>query len=966
MTELPAPALTTSTERTDGPVSRVPASRTTAAAALAFAVVLAGLDQTIVATALPTIAADLVGPGDPVWVLTAYLLAFAIAVPVLGRLGDHLDDRRVFQVAVGLFLTGSALAAQAGTVEELVLFRVVQGAGAGGMLSGALRHAIAPTAERRGVAGAPAAVFGMVVVAGPVIGGFLTAYASWRWCFLVNLPLGVAALLFGRAVPTRSAPGRDGGTPRTSVDLHERPSGRYDLGGALLLGTGSTSLVLLAAWGGVRYAWDSPVVLALGGAALVALGLFLLLEWTVHRPLLPLGLFRSLRFVVGGLIAVPLGAAVFGLLCLLPAYWQLAGQATPLGAGVMLLPLTAALVVSAVGAGWVLVHGSGTRPFAVLGTAVTAVGLTFVSFVNQDTGFGTYVAITAVTGAGFGATLAALARAVGPGHSGAGGSGHSRVGAPGGSGASAFGRSGAGAPGHDAADLGTAAAMGEAFLRVLGGCLGVAWLAAWNSSRLPSFALSEATAGETPPISALTSQVILLVPALAVGFLLSFALRDPEPDDEDVLGDDWEAGWSDGWSDGWNLTPRDRAQDNGAEDDRDTVPVRPLSSFERRADHDGTVVGAAGAAHDGTAGGTSTAHECAAATDGAENATATVRLTDTGAAATATDPSATPTDPSATSSESSTAPPRPTEDDSEHAALWVTVYEASGEPIGDVTLTLTDLAGRQVARAHRVDIGGYEITPPEPGTYLVIASARGYQPQAVVVGYDGEDGYAELTLYRERGVYGQVVRCDGEPVVGATVTLTDRHGDVVVTRTTDAAGEYEIRDLPSATYTMAVSARAYRPAALVIEIPEAGKVRQDVELAGGARLHGVVRGRPGRRPLPNARVTLIDASGQVRARATADVDGAYRLVDIPEGEYTLVATAQPPAAVVVRINGGEDHEQDMDLRFPDETVTIAAPREPGDGRTTAEPEMSRSAAGTDHPSSRTSSVVDDLPFSREP
>jgi Carboxypeptidase regulatory-like domain len=119
------------------------------------------------------------------------------------------------------------------------------------------------------------------------------------------------------------------------------------------------------------------------------------------------------------------------------------------------------------------------------------------------------------------------------------------------------------------------------------------------------------------------------------------------------------------------------------------------------------------------------------------------------------------------------------------------------------------------------------------------------------------------------------------------------------------------------SYTMAVSARAYRPAALVVHVPDTGKIHQDVELVGGARLHGTIRTKLGRRPLPDARVTLIDSTGRVLNVASAGPDGGYRFVDVPEGEYTLVATAQPPAACTLRIAGGEDHEHDMELSFPD-------------------------------------------------
>jgi EmrB/QacA subfamily drug resistance transporter len=367
--------------------------------ALMLAMVLASLDQTIVSTALPTIVGELGGLAHLSWVVTAYLLSLTISTPLYGKLGDIYSRKRVFQAAIVIFLVGSALCGTAQDMAQLIAFRAVQGAGAGGLMVGAqaiIADLVSPR-ERGRYSGYFGAVFGVSSVAGPLIGGFLVDHVSWRWVFYVNLPLGIVALAVIGAVLH---------LPRRSVKH------RIDYAGAALLSAGLSSIVLVTTWGGNEYAWgSSPIIgLAVGGAALLVA--FVAVERRAVEPILPLGLFSNSIFVVAGSIGFIVGFCLFGAMTYLPQYQQLVMGSSATSSGLQLVPLMAGLLVASIGSGRLITRHGRYKRFPIAGTAVMTVGLLLLSRLDVDTGRVEAGAYLLVLGFGLGLVMQVLVLAV--------------------------------------------------------------------------------------------------------------------------------------------------------------------------------------------------------------------------------------------------------------------------------------------------------------------------------------------------------------------------------------------------------------------------------------------------------------------------------------------------------------------------------------------------------------------------
>ncbi|WP_424183478.1 MFS transporter [Actinokineospora sp. G85] len=797
---------------------------------------LAALDQTIVGTSIRTIADDLNGLSLQAWATTAYLITSTVTTPLYGKLSDIYGRKPLFTIAISIFVIGSLACTLSTSMYELAAFRAIQGVGAGGLMSLALTIIadIVPPRERAKYQGYFLAVFGTSSVLGPVVGGFFAGTDSilgvtgWRWVFLVNVPIGVIALIVVTKV--LNVP-------------HERHDHRIDYFGAIFLSVTVVPLLVVAEQGR-EWGWDSTRSLLCYGIGVFGLVAFLLVENRMKdAALIPLRLFKTGTFAMSIIAGTIIGIGMFGGISMIPQYLQIVRGQTPTEAGLFMVPLMVGIMAGSIVSGQLTSRTGRYKVFPVIGSALLVVGMVLFHRVEVDTPLWQPMVFMTIFGLGLGncmQTLTVAAQNAVP-----------------------------------TRDMGVATAS-STFFRQLGGTLGVAvFLSLLFSTVGDNIASAFRTAVGSPDFQA--------------------AVADPavraNPENRPVL--DLLASGTGAEGGGGVLQDSSFLQ---------RVDARLALPFQQGFVESIQLVFLVAAAVMVLAFVVSLLIKeiplrmsnavQAAALEGGEAMFE-------------------PTPDEAPTAQRPTSPPV----DFGDTSLVGTVRTTSGGVLPGAALTLIDDEGQQVTRASADDSGGYALSAPRPGAYTLITSAPDHQPQATAVRLRDVQVTTDVTLVGAAVLHGFVMAADGHtPVTTARIVLTDSRGEVVASQPSANDGSYRFAGIRPGHHTLVVSADTFRPTALPLVVPTTGEVHHDVELVGGAELSGMARTATGT-PVPDARITVLDATGAVVTVTTTTPEGRYTVDDLAEGEYTVIASGYAPTAATVALRGGEVGTHDVTLGY---------------------------------------------------
>ncbi|MET9517560.1 MFS transporter [Streptomyces sp. NPDC002994] len=748
---------------------------------LMLALLLAAPAQMIVATALPEIVGELQGLDRMSWAITAYLLTATIGLPVYGKLGDLFGRKGIFQFAIVVFVVGSALAGWSRTMDQLIAFRAIQGIGAGGIVIGvqAIIADIVPPRDRGRFMGLIGAAFGLAAVAGPLLGGFFTDHASWRWCFYINVPFGLVTMAVIAVVLK---------VPKPDV----RP--RLDVLGALLLAAASTCLVLLTSWGGTEHAWDSRVILGLAAGAAGTTLLFIVVESCTPEPLMPLRLFRDSVFTITSLVGAVVGIALFGAAGYLPTFLQMAGGAGATESGLLMLPMMGGLVIASILSGHLISRTGRYRIYPAVGSACSVVGMWLLSRLEADTSPLHYSIWMALLGTGIGLVMPVLVLAV-----------QNSV---------------------PPAELG-AATSAHTYFRQIGGSVGAAVFGTLFANRLADALAERLPAGaDLPDPASITPQLVhamepalrdayieayaeampriflYLVPVLVLGLLIACFLKEKPL-----------------------VSHNAPAAETSAIPAARTAPTAPYLSgvpvCGTVQHHDGSVVPRAALTLIDVSG--------RQVGRGASGDDGRYALSVAGSGSYVMIAAAGGHQPQAVTV---TVGERPVELDvvlGGAGRLAGTVHTADGTPVRDAAVTLTDVRGEVVASTRSGREGGYVITELVAGEYTLAGSAPAFRPAALPVSVQASrETRQDIELAGGAVLRGTVRASGGRPVEDARVTLLDAGGNVVDTLTTGLDGTFRFVDLSSGEYT--VIAAGYPPVATVLQVAGGGRTERDLQL----------------------------------------------------------------------------------------------------------------------------------------
>ena len=366
---------------------------------LLLVMLLAALDSTIVATALPTIVNELGGLSHLSWVVTAYLLAQTVVTPIYGKLGDLYGRKRVLQFAIVVFLIGSALCGLSQSMTHLIIFRAIQGFGGGGLLvtTQAIVGDIIPPRQRGRYQGIFGAAFGVASVAGPLLGGYFTSNFTWRWIFYINLPLGILALV----ILAVTLPAQE------SYQQHA-----IDYLGAGLLAASLAAVVVVTDLGGVTYSYSSPLMIGLIVVAVAGLITFIVVEQRAKEPILPLRLFRMRDVWVTSAMGLIIGFALMGSVTYLPLFLQIVKGMSPTESGLRMVPLMGGTLVTSILAGQIASRTGRYKIFPIIGMTMVTLALFLISRMTTEMSNLTIAGLMLLLGFGLGFVMQMLIIAI--------------------------------------------------------------------------------------------------------------------------------------------------------------------------------------------------------------------------------------------------------------------------------------------------------------------------------------------------------------------------------------------------------------------------------------------------------------------------------------------------------------------------------------------------------------------------
>ncbi|GAA4610917.1 MFS transporter [Saccharopolyspora hordei] len=826
---------------------------------LMLALLVAILSSTIVSNALPRIIADLDGTqGQYTWVVTAMLLTSTASTPIWGKLSDLFSKKLLYQLAIVIFTAGSVAGGFAQSMETLIGFRALQGIGMGGLqaLIQVVIAAMVSPRDRGRYSGYIGATFAVATVSGPLVGGVIvdTSWLGWRWCFWVTVPIAVIAfIVLGRTL---------------KLPVVKRPV-KIDWFGALFLVGGVSLLLVWVSLAGKSFDWWSPETAAYVGGGVVALVVAVIIEAKVSEPIVPLGMFRNSTVTLATIGTVAVGTAMFGGAVFLGQYFQISRSMTPTEAGLMTLPMVGGMFLSSTISGQVISRITGKiKPFLIGGSIVMIAAMYLLSTMDHETDLVLVGCYLFLMGTGVGMLMQNLVLAVQNATS--------------------------------AKNMGSVTSV-VTFFRTLGGSAGVSVLGAVLATRVTDYIVEGLSAipGAAQAAGGGGSS------SLDVGSL-------PEPIQVIV-----RAAYGDAIGDIFFISACIAVVTFVAVLFLRETPLRTtIDSHEERE-------AVAVAAHEDAVDNFTRPVDKSSVTSAAVHGSPQVGDADQRTVRMSAEPVDNPVD---RRSEAWSEPvsPRPYATNGKHLAgdiggdgLYVhgVVQDSVGSPVPGVALTLTDANGRQVERARTDQDGQFQMGVTHGGTYVLIASGGSYQPTASMVVVGDRPVRHDVQLLGAGGLAG-LVHVGGVGVSGAMVVLTDVRGEVVASTATSADGHYTFSDLVGGSYALTVTAPNYRPVANSVTVTDGEQTTVDVALQSGAQLTGVVRSANLGVAVPDARVTLLNSSGAVVGAATTDIDGHYTFTDLPDGEYTVIATGYPPVATSVRLSG-EQSTHDVELGYPE-------------------------------------------------